>query len=228
MKLIDLTGNRYGKLTVVERFGTTGSRWLCKCDCGETKVILGANLKSGKSTTCGRCWKRTDIVGNRYGRLVVKKMIYGDKKSKCVCQCDCGNETITLTSSLKGGGTQSCGCLQKEAAQRTGHNSGTHRKSKTRLYRVWRTMKTRIDNPHCKKYKDYGGRGIRICDEWRNDYTAFERWALNNGYNVNAEYGKCTLDRIDVNGDYCPSNCRWVDLKVQANNRRNSHGTEIF
>ena len=228
MKFIDLTGRRFGKLTVVERVGDTGSTWLCKCDCGREKKILGSNLRQGYTTSCGHCCKTEDITGNRYGRLVVTKMIYAPHASKCVCMCDCGNETTVLATSLKSGFTKSCGCLQKEKASVTGKQTATHGKSKSRLYRVWRSMKTRTENPKAEKYPIYGGRGIAVCEEWRNSYKAFEKWALENGYDESAPFGKCTIDRIDVDGNYCPSNCRWVDLTAQANNRRNGHGREIL
>ena len=92
----------------------------------------------------------------------------------------------------------------------------------TRLYRVWASMKDRCYNPNKKEYHNYGGRGITICDEWRDDFQEFHDWAFTNGYDENAPRGACTLDRIDVNGNYCTENCRWVDMKTQNNNRRNN------
>jgi hypothetical protein len=87
-----------------------------------------------------------------------------------------------------------------------------------RLYKVYKSMIHRCYYPSEKAYKNYGGKGIRVCDKWLNDFHSFERWALENGYDINAPFGKCTLDRIDVNGNYEPSNCRWVDIKTQLNN----------
>lgn len=89
-----------------------------------------------------------------------------------------------------------------------------------RLYKAWRSMKSRCYNQNSKCYKHYGGRGIIVCDEWLNSYKAFQDWAITNGYDKDAPYSKCTLDRIDVNGNYCPENCRWVDMKTQCNNTR--------
>ena len=89
-----------------------------------------------------------------------------------------------------------------------------------RLYKVWLSIKTRTTNKNCRHYKYYGGRGISMCDAWKNDYLAFRQWAYSHGYDQDAPRGKCTIDRINVNGDYCPENCRWVDQKTQVANRR--------
>lgn len=99
--------------------------------------------------------------------------------------------------------------------------------SKSRIYMVWLGMRQRCFYKNHKDYQNYGGRGISICKQWANDFESFREWAMSHGYDEQAPYGACTLDRINVNGDYEPGNCRWVNAKTQANNRRNSHMTKV-
>lgn len=160
--------------------------------------------------------KFQDLTGQKFGRLEAQKYL---GKSKWLCLCDCGNFCNVCAYSLKSGNTKSCGCYNKEIAIST---NTTHSFSKTKLYGVWLGMRRRCHNQNDKKYNLYGGRGITVCPAWRNDFKIFYDWAINNGY---AE--TLTIDRIDVNGNYEPNNCRWVNWKEQARNKRNNHIVEI-
>lgn len=149
-----------------------------------------------------------DLTGNKYGKLLVIRRFEQNSKSgnaKWVCRCDCGNTTIVIGSKLKNGYTKSCGC-NRISNKAKGH-------SKERLYRIWYKMKVRCYKEDDEHYKWYGGRGIRICDEWLNDFLAFREWALTHGYSETL-----SIDRIDVNGNYEPPNCRWTSQKTQTNN----------
>lgn len=164
--------------------------------------------------------KFQDLTGQRFGRLtVIERTRNIGKYTAWLCRCDCGNKKIIKSKSLKDNSTKSCGCLQKEVARK--YMSEKMRKYPdvhSRLKNIYFNMKSRCYNLNHCAYGNYGGRGITLCEEWKNNSNAFYFWAMNNGYQENL-----TIDRIDVNGNYEPSNCRWIDLKTQQRNRRNNH-----
>lgn len=140
-----------------------------------------------------------------------------NKHRAFICECDCGNTTTIEPVFWDKGYVKSCGCKHDELLSEANTKHGY---SGDRLYHVWSNMKQRCYNPKNSNYRNYGGRGISICDEWLENFEAFREWALENGYDYDAEFSDCTLDRIDVNGNYKPSNCRWADAKTQRNNQR--------
>lgn len=170
-----------------------------------------------------------DITGQKFGRLTAiefaghKEFKNGDKRTLWKCKCDCGNIIYVTENALQSGNTTSCGCRAKEISHNTGKKNKVHGMSNTRLYNIWHGIKYRCLNPSSYEYGDYGGRGITICDEWKNDFTSFMNWSLENGYSDGL-----TIDRINVNGDYEPGNCRWATLSEQARNTRKSRLIEAF
>lgn len=158
--------------------------------------------------------KLVDLVGKKYGRLlVVKKADSIGGHARWLCKCECGNECIVHGSSLKSGNTRSCGCYKRENAKKL---YSSVRQNDTHLYAVWNGIKQRCRNKNNDSYHNYGGRGINICDEWANSYETFYEWAIRSGYKRGLE-----IDRINCDGDYCESNCRFVTKNAQANNKRN-------
>lgn len=171
-----------------------------------------------------------EYVGKKINRLTIldfgpdKIRKDGSKRRTYECLCECGNKIVAEAYNVITGVTKSCGCLSKERIREMGQSNIKHGGISKhapyeyyRLYKRWELMKSRCNNPNNRQYNNYGGRGIGVCDEWNNSFDNFKNWALQNGYSIDL-----TLDRIDVNGDYEPNNCRWTDMKTQSNNKRNN------
>lgn len=161
--------------------------------------------------------KLAPILGKKFGHLTIVSFAFNRKKHIYVnCMCDCGNTSRHELSSLKNGHVKSCGCLQKEKASITANTFLTsHHLTGNRIFNIWRGIKARCYNPNRAAYKNYGGRGIKMCEEWKHDATAFYNWALKNGYAPDL-----SIDRIDNNKGYFPENCCWSTPSKQASNRR--------
>lgn len=158
--------------------------------------------------------KLIDLTGQRFGRLVVLGRDGSDKYGSALwrCRCNCGNEVLVTSSNLRR--TNSCGCLRRELVTK---RDTAHGQRFTRLYRVWQGMKTRCNTPSSTSYRWYGARGITVCDEWMNNFESFRSWALTHGYRDDL-----TIDRINVDGNYEPDNCRWATVAEQQHNKRDS------
>lgn len=152
--------------------------------------------------------KLIDLTGHKYNKLTIVERRGSDKLGHplWLCHCECGNYKICRGDKVKTGAIKSCGCNNPQQ---------NHGLCHTKLYKVFDGMKTRCYNKHCDRYKYYGARGIRICDEWLTDFVKFYSWAMENGYKKGL-----TIDRIDNDKGYSPDNCRWVDMKTQNNNKR--------
>lgn len=207
--------NEYGYWTVIEEVKTAkpGRHYLCECICGNYSIIPTSSLNAGRSTKCHECMykKRKNVegmVGRKFGKWLV--LAYAGWKNRYytfLCECECGNKNILYGADIRAKKTSRCQhCHNKECCVRHGMH-------KHKIYKVWTSIKQRCRNPNAPFYARYGGRGISYCNEWEK-FEPFYEWAEANGY----EEG-LTIDRIDNDGNYEPSNCRWVTHKENCQNR---------
>lgn len=218
-------GRKFGRLTIIKYIPRENKKERlkveCLCDCGNKRICVFKSLRSGIITTCGCNMDKVkeycdSFINKKYNRLTIVKFVGSTKHQKRLvqCKCDCGNNTTVTLTSVTNGYVKSCGCLQKEAGHKMLFVDG---RTKERLHSIYWGMKDRCYNSHSDAYKHYGERGIKVCDEWLEDYLNFKKWALNNGYS-----DELSIDRINVNGNYEPSNCRWATIEQQAMNKRNT------
>lgn len=162
--------------------------------------------------------RQEDITGKKFNRLTVLEFIKSKPRNKWLCECDCGKKILVPGYKLKTGHTKSCGCFKIEKFRNMTTKHGVSVKSR-KIHSAWHDMIARCYNKDLKTYKNYGGRGINVCQEWRDNIEVFHKWCMNNGFRKDL-----TLDRKDNNGDYSPSNCRWVSQQMQCKNR----STNVF
>ena len=217
---LDLTGQKFGKLTARlrgpnETKNNNRSTWICLCDCGNQTIVTASHLLRGGTKSCGCLLtaKKKDLTGSKFDRLQVieEGPKASDRHATWICKCDCGNITTVKSSYLLQGITRSCGCYNIEQIKLA---NTTHGKSNTSEYEIWCGMKKRCYNPNYKEFRYYGGRGITICDSWKNSFEAFYQDM------DRRPSSKHSIDRVNNDGNYEPSNCRWATIKEQNNNKR--------
>lgn len=213
-----MSGQRFGKLTVIGYSGN--NKWECRCDCGSVTHPFASNIRRGMAMSCG-CVRHEqpahnfqDITGLKFGRLLAirRSSPLGVKNTKWECLCNCGKTTIVSPSKLKSGHTRSCGCLSIETVIK---RVTTHGDTGSTTYSCWSAMLRRCFNPNVREFCYYGGRGITVCERWRRSYASFLK-------DMGPRPSGLEIDRIDNEGNYEPTNCRWTTKSQNCLNRRSS------
>jgi hypothetical protein len=220
LAFLDLTGQIFMHWNVQARVYEPGSRgvhWLCHCACGATKIILGARLRRGDIPRC-ECqpqYNFMDLTGQPFGRWRVLERAHNDLNgiTQWWCECSCGTRNIIHAANLVHGNSLSCGCYKKA---RTSQTKTTHGRSRSPEYRSWAKMKERCLNPSAIGYKDYGGRGITVCDTWLHSFASF---FADMGLRPSPQH---SLERRNNNQGYTPENTYWATPDIQGRNRRSN------
>lgn len=210
-------GDRFGKWVVQYEVSTYRERrYSCICDCGSNRVVLARSLKANTSRSCG-CARVVASPGERYGRLTVIERVPSSSGTRLTCNCDCGKTVVVSSGSVRSGRTSSCGCYHIEAARTSRLKHGFARRDSTAAeFNIWTSMIDRCTNMRNGAYDSYGGRGIRICNEW---LCSFETFLADVGRRPSPKH---SLDRKDNSSHYMPGNVRWATRSQQARNRRNT------
>lgn len=209
-------GQKFNRLTALEKVGRDGrsyALWRCACECGGEKVVASNLLSAGNTKSCGclghKGEHRTVSPGYHSGRLTAVQRL---PDGRWLCECECGNKPVVHNGSLQSGNTRSCGCLTNRAPENKHDGRGTG------AWNSWKDMNKRCSNPRCERFPHYGGRGITVCLRWK----AFVNFLADMGPRPEGT----SLDRIDVNGNYEPGNCRWATAQVQMRNRTDNRFVE--
>lgn len=227
----DFLGSTFANFTVIDQ-APDSSNFLFRCKCGKIISEEPNRIISGHKKSCGFCGfsthpnyssadVRNELLSKRFSLLTIVGFKRSSNRWVAICQCDCGNTRLALPHELKSGKVKSCGCLRQRAAFHARNvlsetfNYHSDGRSKHPLYGTWNCMISRCENPNAAAYKHYGGRGISVCKEW-HDFWEFVKWSDSCGGRPQGY----TLDRINNNGNYEPSNCRWADKSTQSNNTR--------